>query len=148
MSNPLTIFLCSGWNYLWASIYNLGFDDKEICRGNEISGTRFLNFVDCLLILCPSKAIHNFSIICFCLQEAVRRFTLSVHIRSKHSRLRASLRLPPSILTSKTLVKLRLCNDIYIYIFKPVFVLSFNFSLFSFFNPPSCVLCGAKLLAN
>lgn len=67
---------------------------------------------------------------------------LSVDITSNHSRLRAFLRLPPSILTSKTLVKLRLCNDFFF--FKPGFVLSFNFSLL-FFLP---FLSGAKLPAN
>ncbi|KAK0583881.1 hypothetical protein LWI29_004430 [Acer saccharum] len=109
-----TCILSTRWRNLWTLIYNLSFNDFET---ND-----FVNFVDKVLSCCQSKDIHNFPLdcsdiedsdlsrvsswICFAVDHGVRNLTIKVDIvEAWHG---WPFDMPQSILTCKTLVKLRL----------------------------------------
>ncbi|KAI9199072.1 hypothetical protein LWI28_026846 [Acer negundo] len=113
-----TCVLSTRWKNVWTLIYNLCFRDGY--GGN--SGTMFVNFVEFVLHRCQSNNIQNFhlrtgyelqesdadrltDLICFAVDARnVSSLTLKFNVEGENP----MIRLPQSILTCKSLVKLSL----------------------------------------
>ncbi|KAL5742360.1 hypothetical protein ACOSP7_029092 [Xanthoceras sorbifolium] len=114
-----TCVLSTRWRNLGTLIYNLSFDDFET--------NNFANFVDKVLSCCQSKSIQNFRLdysdpeerdlsrvsawISFAVDRGVHDLTIRVSIAEAWRE--SLIRLPQSILTCKSLVKLRLDSDFF-----------------------------------